>query len=70
MYVTINLTRVPPFVICGRNDLADEPIWHLEIWPTADDGAETVAFIADSLDDLDTLWQAIRDAVASRRGEG
>lgn len=69
MYVSIDLTRVPPYVNAGRNEYGDEPLWHLEIWPTQDDGSEVVGFTADSLDDLDALWQAIRDAVEARRAE-
>lgn len=67
MHIAIKLTTLPPYCIVGRNDLSEEPLWFLELWPMKNGNEESVAFLADSLDDLDTLWQAIRSAVDRRR---
>jgi hypothetical protein len=67
IHISIGLTALPPYCIVGRNDLSQEPLWFLEVWPMKNGNEEAVTFLTDSLDDLDTLWQAIRSAVDRRR---
>lgn len=66
-HISIELTAVPPYCVAGRNDMSSEPLWFLEIWPNKDCGSDAIAFMGDSLEDLDSLWQAMRDAIAARR---
>lgn len=61
MHVSIDLTSVPPRVAISENPYsdADEPLWHLEIWPNAKDGSDVIDLMADSPADFEALGNAI-----------
>jgi hypothetical protein len=70
MRVDVALTRLPPRVVVSRNpfDSEDEPLWHCEIWPSANDGGESIDLMADSPEDFHALALAILAAVHEARG--